>query len=243
MPGSPSLTRAVYAAALVIAPTLLLGALLVDITPQADDTGELLGLIAERPAMWSTGQMLFFLSAIAWVPAGLALIRLFGPRAKAGRLGGAAVLLGGLAILPVDAAGLYLSKLATSGVPLEEQVAVVEGVEGSVAVIVFEAVHVIGLFIGMLVVAVALLRRRTVPVWVPAALILAFVGLLAAPNRVVEMSAMGLMVLGLGMAGARLLRMSDHEWREGASCGREERDGSLPALARVALTGRGDLLE
>jgi len=80
-------------------------ALLIDITPQAGDTRELLKLIDENPGAWSAGQTLFFLSAVAWFPAGMALIRLFRREAPIGRVAGAAVAVGGLAVLPIDAAG------------------------------------------------------------------------------------------------------------------------------------------
>jgi hypothetical protein len=181
--------------------------MLTDITPQADDTRELITLIAERPGSWSAGQLLFFLSGIAWVPAGVALILLFAGRSLLGRIGGAAVLVGGAAIIPVDAAGLYLRELALSGIALDQQVAVVDAVEQSTGVIVFEIVHVAGLFAGLLIVGGVLLRTRPVPIWAAAALLLGVLGLLAAPTVMLQAVATSVLAVGLGMTGLRVARM------------------------------------
>jgi hypothetical protein len=213
---SRTTARPLYALALVAAPLLIGAASLVDITPETETTEELLTLIAERPTAWSAGQLLFFLSGVLWVPAGLALLRIVGTRTL-GRVGALAVLIGGAAILPVDAAGLYLRELATSGVPLAEQVDIVEGVDGSAPVLAFEVVHVVGLFGGLLVLALGLLRARIAPVWTPVVLLVALAGLLAAPHRIVETVAMALLVVAFGALAGRLLRMGDDEWQTGAA--------------------------
>lgn len=145
---STSPVRRLTALSLVAAPAVMGAALLTDITPQAESTRELLTLIAQKPGAWSMGQTLFFLSALLWFPAGLALIRLLAPVGRLGWLAGAAVAIGGLAVLPVDAAGLYLRDLAVSDIALDQQVALVEAVENSPAVIAFEAIHIAGLFLG-----------------------------------------------------------------------------------------------
>lgn len=189
---------------LVLAPTLMGAALLTDITPQADDTRALLTLIAEQPRAWSTGQTLFFLSALAWLPAGLAMMRLFGREARFGRVAGAAVTVGGLAVLPVDAAGLYLRELPATNLPLDQQVALVEAVESSSTLLVFETVHVAGLFLGLLVVSVAMLRHRSLPRWAGVLVLVGLIGLVAAPGRPLLAVSMALLVVGLGVAAVRL---------------------------------------
>lgn len=221
--------RPLYALGLVAAPLLLAAAALVDITPETETTAELLSLVAERPTAWSAGQLLFFLSGILWIPAGLGLLRLFGRGSALGRAGSLAVLIGGAAILPVDAAGLYLTELATSAVPLAEQVRVVDGVESSVPVLVFESVHVVGLFAGLLVVAVALVRTRALPVWMPSVLVIALAGLLAAPHRAVQTAALAVLVAGFAGIAARVLRMSEDEWADGVAAARTP--GTAQAVA------------
>jgi hypothetical protein len=119
-------------------------------------------------------------------------------------------------VLPVDAAGLYLTSLAQSGVPLDEQVEIVEAVEGSPAVIAFEIVHICGLYLGLLLVAIALVRSRVVPLWSAWLLLLGMVGLFAAPHPLVDVASVACLVAGLGAVAVRVGNMSQREWRDGA---------------------------
>lgn len=207
--------RLLTALSLALAPALMGAALLTDITPQADDTRELLKMIAEKPDTWSTGQTLFFLSAVAWLPAGLALMRLFGPSARLGRLAAAAVAVGGLMVLPVDAAGLYLRELAASDIPVDRQVSLVEAVESSPTLLVLETVHVAGLFLGLLMVGGAMLRHRDLPRWAGVLVLVGMVGMVAAPGRPLLAVAAILLVAGLGVAAVRVGRLSEDELNGG----------------------------
>lgn len=212
MSRSSSRIRLFCAVALVLAPLVLVAATLVDITPQAKTNAELLALVAQNPSAWSTGQLLFFVSGFFWVPAGLGLVRLFGHRSRLGRTGAAVLAVGGVAIIPVDAAGLYIPALASSDVALVDQARIVEAVEASTGVVVFEAVHVVGLLVGLVVVAIAVFRSRVLSAWVGVAVLVALVGMLAAPGPVAQAGVMTLLVAGLGAAAARVLGMSDEDW-------------------------------
>lgn len=209
---SSSRVRLFCAVALVLAPLLLLVATLVDITPQAETNADLLALVAENPSAWSTGQLLFFVSGFFWVPAGWGLVRLFGHRSRLGRTGAAVLTVGGVTIVPVDAAGLYIPALASSDLALADQTRIVEAVEASAGVIVFEVVHVVGLLVGLVVVAIAVFRSRVLPVWVGVAVLVTLVGMLAAPGPVAQAAVMTLLVAGLGTAAVRVLGMSDADW-------------------------------
>ena len=191
------------ALSLVLAPAIMGAALLTDISPRAENTRELLTLIAEKPGEWSMGQTLFFLSAVLWFPAGLALIRLLAPSGHRGRLAGAAVAIGGLAVLPVDAAGLYLRHLAVSDIALDQKVALVEAVESSPTVIAFEVIHIAGLFLGLLLVGVVTLRNRDLPRWVGILVLSGTVGLVVAPAGILLALPITLLTLGLGGAAVR----------------------------------------
>lgn len=196
---------------LVLAPAVMGAALMIDITPQAESTRELLTLIAQQPGAWSMGQTLFFLSAALWFPAGLALMHLLGRSARTGRLAGAAVAIGGLAVLPVDAAGLYLHDLAVSDIALDQQVALVEAVENSPAVIAFEVIHIAGLFLGLLLVGVVMLRHRDFPRWAGILVLIGTVGLVVAPAGILLALPITLLTLGLGSAAAQAGRTTRAE--------------------------------
>lgn len=207
-------SRRLSTLSLVLAPTLLGAALLTDLSPQAHDTRELLDLIRERPGAWSTAQALFLLSALAWLPAGLALSRLFARGARLARFAAAAVAIGGLAMLPIDAAGLYVRDLATSDIPQAQQMSLVERVESSPILLALETVHAAGLILGLSVVGVAMLRRRDLPRWAGALVLVGVVGIVTAPGGPLLAVAAALLVGGLGVAALHVDRGTDAELRD-----------------------------
>lgn len=211
-----SRTRRLTTFSLVIAPALLGAALLTDITPRADDTDELLRLIAEHPGAWTMGQTLFFLSAVLWVPAGMTLVRVL-ERSKLGRIAGGAVAIGGLAVFPVDAAGLYLRQLAVSNIAQDQQVALVEAVESSPALMAFEAIHIAGLVLGLITVGVVMLRSSDLPRWAGVLVLIGTVGMVVAPAGILLALTVALLTVGLGAVAAR------HAGLPGGSVVRRER--------------------
>lgn len=116
---SPRLTRAVFAGALIVAPLLLLAALLADPASSADDAREVLDAVAGNPGAWAMTGLLFVLAGVAFVPAGLGLMGLMAGRApRLAFIGGTAVVMGALGLVALDASGFYLDELAVSDVPL-----------------------------------------------------------------------------------------------------------------------------
>jgi hypothetical protein len=205
-PMTTSLARRLTVLPVVLAPTLMGAALLTDITPRAENTRELLDLIAREPGAWTAGQTLFFLAGLMWVPAGLLLMRLFGRGARVGRVAAAAVAVGGLAVLLVDAGGLYLRELALSDIPVDQQVSLVEAVESSPALLVFEAVHIAGLFLGLVVLGVAMLRHDQLPRLAGALVILGILAVAVVPPGPLLAAAAVLLVAGLSVAAGQLSR-------------------------------------
>ena len=121
------------------------------------------------------------------------------------RLAGGALAAGGLALVATDATNLYLTELATSDIPLAQQVSIVAAVESSAAVLIIETIHVIGLLGGMILAAIGLFRSHVVAPWVPVAIVVGLLGSLAATDDLFIAAAGAMLVAGLGSAGARLL--------------------------------------
>jgi hypothetical protein len=101
----------------------------------------------------------------------------------------------------------------TSAVPLDQQVSVVAAVEGSAGILILEIVHVVGLFGGLLLAAVGLLRTHAVAPWAVIALVVGLLGSMAATGDAVIAVAGALLTIGLGSAGARLLGRSGQRWQ------------------------------
>ncbi len=79
-------------------------------------------------------------------------------------------------------------------------------------------------FVGLVLLLVALWRARFAPVWVPPAVLAGMVAFSFAgrtgevsSSMVVAGVATGLMLVGLGYVGLKMLRMSDEEWEQGKS--------------------------
>jgi hypothetical protein len=234
MPPSRPLSRAVLAGGLILAPLLLLAAGLTDPTTAAEDERGLLAAAATDPDALAATEGLYILAGVALIPAGLGLIRLIADHApRLALVGGGGVALGGLGLVAVEAGGFYLRELAASGVPLDQQVSIVEGTEGSAAMLISETIHVAGLIGGMVVAAVGLFRARAVPAWAPVALVAGMAGLLAFPGDVGRMVAGALLVAALAFAGLRLLGMS----KEPADA--RERSAGMVALTLLAIVVAG----
>ncbi len=186
-----------YRLAFVLAPLLMGIAMVLDLTPGTDSTQELLAAVADQPERWLLTGTLFLLSGLGWTVTGAVLHRVARGRSRLIAVGGVLLATGGAALALLDAAGSYLPALARSGAPLEQQVAVVEQVESTPVLVVIEIVHVAGWALGLVLVAIGLLRSRVVPAWVPVLLLVGFAGMVAFTGGVPILVAATLLVVGM----------------------------------------------
>lgn len=190
-----------YRSALVLAPALMGLAFAIDRSPQADSSEELLTLVHAHPDSWLVAGSLFLVAGLAWLVAGVGILRWFGDRSRLLGLGGLAMAAGGISLSLLDAAGIYLPGLAGSGATVEQQVSVVEHVESSAPLLVIEIVHVAGWGLGLLLVAIGLLRATSLPRWIPALLVISLAGMVAFAQGPALVAAAAVQVLGfLGLA-------------------------------------------
>jgi len=180
--------------ALASAPILMSAAMLLDLTPSADDTTGLLALVGDSPDRWMWANATFLLAAVAWTTAAIGLFRRLGQRSRSIAVGAIALAAGGAALGLIEATMAYLPGLAQSGASVAEQVAVVEQLDSSAPAMVFELVHIVGWLGGLLLVVTGLFLTRVVPRWVPATVFAGLVGV------IVFVSGPGLAVAGAVMA-------------------------------------------
>lgn len=186
-----------YRLAFLLAPMLMGIAMILDLTPGTDSTQELLAAVAEQPDRWLLTGSMFLLSGLGWVVAGIALHRIARGRSRLVGPGGVLLAAGGAGLALLDAAGSYLPALVRSGATVEQQVAVVEHVEATPVLLVIEFVHVVGWALGLVLVAVGLLRSRMTPAWVPVLLLLSFAGMFAFTSGIPILVAAVLLVVGM----------------------------------------------
>lgn len=186
--------------ALAGAPVLMGAAMLLDLTPHATSTTELLGLVAEDPGRWTLANVLYLCAGVAWTVAAVGLLRRLGSRSRIVALGAVGLTAGGVAMGLIEATMAYVPALARSGVPVTDQVEVVEALDGSAVVLTFELVHIVGWLGGLLLIVVGLFLTRAVPRWVPATLLAGLVGmvvLVTGPGLVVALAALAAGSIGL----------------------------------------------
>lgn len=214
MPSSAGLSRAVLGGSLILAPLFLLAAGLLDPTTSAEDERTLLAVAADSSGALAATQLFYILAGLALVPAGLGLTRLIASRApRIALLAGGAVAAGGLSLIALETSALYLSDLATSDVPLAQQASVVAAVDSSIGVLIVTTIHVAGLLGGMLLAAIALFRTHAAAAWVPVAIVVGLLGMLATTEDVFIAVAGALFAAGLGSAGRQLLATSTKQPR------------------------------
>lgn len=214
MHSSAGLSRAVLGGSLILAPLFLLAAGLLDPTTSAEDERALLAVAADSSAALAATQLFYILAGLALIPAGLGLMRLIASRApRIALLAGGAVAAGGLSLVALETSAFYLSDLATSDVPLAQQVSIVAAVDSSTGVLIITTIHVAGLLGGMLIAAIGLFRTHAVAAWVPVAIVVGLLGSLATTGDVFIAMAGALLAAGLGSAGTQLLGTSTKQPR------------------------------
>jgi hypothetical protein len=152
-PGTSPGQRRFSSAALLAGPLALLAAQLLDPTPAEADAADLLATAAAEPARWVATNLLFVLGTILLVFGSFGLASLL--RGRGSRLGqpGLTLLVAGV---------VALAGWATSNLALE---AVAVAISDSRAITAVEIVWIVGLMLGLVLVAVALLRAGSVPRW------------------------------------------------------------------------------
>jgi hypothetical protein len=150
-------------------------------------------------------------AAVLLVPAVLALMRILrGRGAIFGLLGGSLAIVGAIGLAAHNASFLNIEGLADYG-DRAAAIGVYEGVETPSLLVLIFFVFLIPFYLGLLLLAAGLLRARTVPWWMPLAIIAAVV-LGAAPIPLLAYLGLGLLVVGLGAIGVWVLRTSNAEW-------------------------------
>jgi hypothetical protein len=207
-----SFTRSSTGLAMILAPVVLAVGLAIH-PPESPQGATLLQTVVDNADRWNLAHLLVLVGFVLFIPVILELMRLLRQRAPwSGLIGGALALVGvvgGGIILGADA--VALSAFAT--VPADQRAGVVPGVQ---ALLDFKALGpLILLFLclgaGLLVLAIGLFVTRAAPRWACAAIGVGGVLLVAIVSDPILATGAGLLLLGLGPIGVRLLRQPDGE--------------------------------
>jgi hypothetical protein len=212
-PHERGFARTLTGLSLIAAPLLLV--ISVSIGPDlSDDGARRLAQIADNEARYVASRYLLVIAAWVFVPALIGLCRVFrGPRVTLGQVGAGLLLIGWISTTAFFGLGAYEYEAAKPGRDRAAMGQLVEDVNASAAITPMIIVtFVVGIAIGSLIIAWSLWRRRLVPPWAPAALVVWTILDILANSVVLSALAAAFLLVGFGSVGLRLLSMSEEEW-------------------------------
>jgi hypothetical protein len=162
-----------------------------------DDMAALLAVARENDGRWTAMSVLWSVSAAGFVLGCPCIVMALQRRGR--KLGYAGVTLfatGAVGLAGFAALSLVFRALALSGADPD----LVTEVLDDPSLLVVETIWVVGLVLGLAVIAVALLVGRTLPIWIPLVL-LAFVAIQLLSDGIPLLQRIGYIALGVGFTG------------------------------------------
>jgi hypothetical protein len=216
--------------ALIIGPVLLLISSAIT-TMGGDDTAEYVAKVADRRTAEEVSAVLGILGFAILIPGIVGALNLLRGRGVVlGHIGGGLAIIGLACFSALISSSFYDVAATAPGADTAAWVDISERLDDRAGVIIVVVIALLGTFIGLLLLAAAFLRARTVPVWVGPALILGMVAVfLSEDSRLLSVLGSVLLLVGLGTVGVRLLQQSDEEWdRPGLAGSRAPAQGERP---------------
>jgi hypothetical protein len=191
---------------LIVAPALLLLGNAIDPGASDEAAARLPEIAGDRGRYVAAGYLLL-VAAWAFVPGLIGLVRLFeGPRVTLGQVGAGMLLVGTITTVAFVGFGVYEYEAATSGLDPAQMARLVDNAEESAVVIPLFVVFLVGVVIGSFIVAWSLWRRRIVPIWSPAAIVVGTILNFMADGAALSATAFAFQLVGFGWVGVRMLR-------------------------------------
>lgn len=216
---------------LIVAPVLLLLWNAID-PATSDHAAERLTQIADNGPRYIVAGYLSLVGAWAFVPGLIGLWQLFqGSRITLGQVGSGLMLIGIITTIAFFGLGVYEYEAAQPGYDRAQMAKLADAVEAPSAVAIpLLVVFVLGLMLGSVIVAWSLWRRRIVPLWSPAAIVVGTILNFLSDSPALGAIASAFTLVGFGWVGVRLLAMSAEEW---------DRRGRTPRLSEPSAGASG----
>lgn len=190
--------------------------------------------VAEKSAIWTFATLLGLLAAILFVPAVVGMVHLLKGRGVIlGHVGGALAIIGAVGYACHQMLFVVMGEMARMEGQQEAVISVSKQLDSSVIIgIIAMLMFLLSLSLGLILLTIGLYRAGIAPIWAPVCVFLsilpAFVPL---DSDYPGYAAFALLAVGLGVAGVKVLGMSDAEWGRGQTSAVDE--VGLGALPRV----------
>jgi hypothetical protein len=206
--------RTLTGLALIVGPLLyLLGQI---VSPDIDDDNKVkeLANVAAHKGSYLTGALLFFVGALVTIGSMIGVIHLFrSRRVSLGQAAATLVLFGNTAIVGFYAFSTVEYEMVNqSGLNRAEMAKLLDKADGSSSGTPFFILFLVGIVLGLLLLAFAIWRRRVAPIWVPLAIVLTAVVGFVGNSKALGIVSFALLLVGFGGLALAVLRMSDEEW-------------------------------
>jgi uncharacterized protein DUF4386 len=186
------------------------------IGPDVDDDNKVkeLANVAANKGSYLLGAILFLVGSILVLVASIGLIRVFANRrVTLGQIAGGLLVVGSAATVAFYAFETVEYEMVNiSGLDRAQMAKLLDkGQEANSGIPIF-LMFVVGIVIGLILLAIASWRSSVVPVWAALALLVSAVLGFVGESKGVEIASFVLLVVGLGSIGMAVLGMSDDEW-------------------------------
>jgi len=209
---SRNFSRTLAGLGLVLGPLFFLIGSMID-PAWSDNRATYLETVAGAPGRYLFAGALWTLGALLFIPGMLGVMKIMRGRGLTLGQVGAGLITFGLILLAGNLAFYGMDVAMAQFADRNAAVAMVEAMEGSAVLGPYYMVAFLGgVVLGSILLAVALFRRRVVPVWAPVLLVastlLGFVG----ETQLLSTLSLLLLVAGLFPLSRRILSLSDEAW-------------------------------
>ena len=223
---------------LIGGPVLFLVAQIVAPNTDHDNKAKELAAVAAHKGSYLATTYIFLAAAILLIIASIGMIRFFrGPRGvTAGQVAGGLLVLGSAVIFSFFAFAITEYEMVNQkGLNRPALAQFLHKANDSNSALPLFILFLLGVVLGLILLAVAMYRTRVVPVWAAVAVLAGGVSSIFNPVAL-EIAGDALLVVGLGALAFRILGMSDEEWdspreRKGVAAAAEPPTAPTPAPA------------
>jgi len=207
-----TVARVLAAVCLVLGPACLLVGAAVD-PAWSDDNAEYLEEVAGAPGRYQLAGFLSLVGGVLTVVGLLGVIHLLrGPRITLGQVGASLALVGSIFLAGTFPIGV-IEAVGAEDFDRAVVIDLFETVEDSGWAAVFFIAFIVGLVLGLVLLAVGLfLQRGAAPVWVPVLLLVAVAGSFFATGQLFNVITSALLVVAMAGLAARILTVTDEDW-------------------------------